>query len=362
MKKNLSYSSAFPTPRFLSMPTLGVDISDENIKYLSFSYEDTGLEVKQYGKVNIPKGVLNAGAIENEQKFIDTLKIFKEETKAHFVRLALPEEQVYLFETSLPIESTADMRSAIEFKLPEYVPLELSDIIFDFDVVHQNQNTIHVQVAATRRIFVEKYLNALQSAGLEPLSFEIEAQSIARSVVSKGDKDTYMVVDFGRTRTGISIVSHGLVLFTSTLSVGGNSILEDITKNTELKKEEIEKLKKKKGIVSSTENPIFSILQKNINTLADEVQKHYVYWTSQQGYPDSSINESLIKAVVLCGGEANIPGIPKFFEDKLDVPVVIPNVWQNANSMEEYVPPLTKEDSLAYATAIGLALGDIEYD
>ena len=62
------------------------------------------------------------------------------------------------------------------------------------------------------------------------MAFEVEPESIARSVVPAGDRGTYMVMDFGRTRTGIFIVSGGAVSFTSTVSVGGYSLTRAIAK------------------------------------------------------------------------------------------------------------------------------------
>ena len=32
------------------------------------------------------------------------------------------------------------------------------------------------------------------------------------------------------------------------------------------------------------------------------------------------------------------------------------NIWQNAFSVDEYLPPISKLESLSYATALGLAL------
>ncbi|MFT5281006.1 MAG: type IV pilus assembly protein PilM [Flavobacteriaceae bacterium] len=360
--KDISYSTAFPTPTFLAMPTLGIDISDESIKYLELVHSKTGLEVGKYGKIIIKEGTLLSGSIQNEKGFIGALLKLREQTGSRFVRLSLPEEQIYLFEVTISSKESEDMRGSIEMKLPEHVPLETADIIFDYDLVHQEGDMLHVQVAATSRRFVENYLSPIKASHLEPLSFEIEAQAVARAVVPRGDNETYLIVDFGRTRTGISIVSHGLVLFTSTLSVGGNSIMNDMVKKTGKTLEEVEKIKNTVGLSKKTDPALLTILEKHINTLSDEINKHYVYWSSQQGHTSELADEFIIKGILLCGGEANIPGLAKFLEEKLDSTIIIPNVWQNVNTLEDYVPPISREISLSYSTAIGLALGDIEHD
>jgi Tfp pilus assembly PilM family ATPase len=44
----------------------------------------------------------------------------------------LPEEKAYLFTTSIPKVAQKDIRSAIEFKMEENVPIPASDLVFDF--------------------------------------------------------------------------------------------------------------------------------------------------------------------------------------------------------------------------------------
>ena len=57
--------------------------------------------------------------------------------------------------------------------------------------------------------------------------------------------DTYMIVDFGEKRTGIFIVSRGVVMFTSTLDVGGVMLNDMIAKNFKVSYQEAEEMKKK---------------------------------------------------------------------------------------------------------------------
>ena len=93
---------------------------------------------------------------------------------------------------------------------------------------------------------IESYLAIFQDAQIKVQSFNLKRRRW-RAVVKKGDLETYMIVDFGEKRTGIFIVSRGVVMFTSTLDVGGVMLNEVIVKNFKVSAEEAEKMKKKYG-------------------------------------------------------------------------------------------------------------------
>ena len=95
-------------------------------------------------------------------------------------------------------------------------------------------------------------------------SFELEAQAIARSVVPRGDMDTYMIVDFRSEKsTCIFIISKGVVMFTSTLDIGGMVLNNMIQKNFKVNFEEADRMKKEYGLQRNTPNQeIFSVLFK----------------------------------------------------------------------------------------------------
>ena len=63
-----------------------------------------------------------------------------------------------------------------------------------------------------------------------------------------------------------------------------------------------------------------------------------------------------VEKVFLLGGSANFKGLPEYIAGKVRAQTERPNVWQNAFSFDEYIPPIDYRTSLQYATAIGLAL------
>ncbi|MDP2655390.1 MAG: pilus assembly protein PilM, partial [bacterium] len=76
-----------------------------------------------------------------------------------------------------------------------------------------------------------------------------------------------------------------------------------------------------------------------------------------QGKAILSGHES-ISHIILAGGNASIRGLPEYFEGALKIPVTAGDVFTNLASRDTWIPSLDYTESLAYATAIGLALRD----
>jgi type IV pilus assembly protein PilM len=347
----------FPVPRYIGMSAAGIDISDFSVKVLEFSH----LRKRRLKKVTtkgIPSGIIQGGEILKPEGLIKILKELKEELNLHFIRASLPEEHAYLFSEFVPKVSATQIRNLLEFKLEENVPLKASDVYFDFEFPNHNKRRTskHVEtvVSVFPRVIADTYLELFQKAGLSPLSFEIEAQAIARALIAKHDKGTHMIVDFGRARSGITIVCGGVVHYTTTIDIGGDAITSTIKKiNPEMSDKQIIETKNTKGCRQSDDNKeLCNSLMTTMSALRDEINRHLDYWRT---YKEKD-HRNKVDDILLCGGNANIAGLPEYLSVSMKIPVKRANVWVNAFDTEEYIPPLTKQQSLEYASAIGLAL------
>jgi type IV pilus assembly protein PilM len=356
------YKRFFPTSNYLLQPATGIDLSDRSIKYLSLIRENDGLRVGAYGTKKISPGVIDKGILKDKNKLITVLSDLADELERPYVRVSLPEEPAYLFHTEVPVMSDQEIREAVSFQLEKNIPISPAEAIFDFDVVHRNENTLSLQVAVMDESIVYEYVDVLHQAGLAPVAFEIEPQVIARAVIPEGDLATYMIVDFGATRTGLAIVDSGHVLFSTTLEVNGDDITKDIAAAYEISFSQAEKIKKRYGIKEHEKNvKAQPALVKHLEKLADGIESNYQYWqTHNRKDANYDSPEGVIKKVILCGGNANISGIYPFLKERLGLAIVQSNPWGNvyAKGRSKYVPPLSNKKAMTYVGAIGLGLGD----
>jgi len=200
----------------------------------------------------------------------------------------------------------------------------------------------------------EDYIDAIAAAGLVPLSYEIEAQAAARTLIGCADRRIVLVADFGKTRTGLSVVGDGRVLATSTIAtIGGELITTTIQRHLGLDYAAAEKLKIERGLLCSPDDDkLLFALAPIVSVLRDEISKFEEYWNTHDG----EYSPRHLAALMLCGGQATLPGLVEYLEGNLDLPVALGNVWTKIMDSTASLPPIKYNDSFKYAVAFGLAL------
>lgn len=339
------------------MTPVGFSISDTAIRFVDLRSSGGGSKLHAYAEKKIPAGLISGGYIHNIEELTKLVKEFKDENGLRFVRASLPEEKAYLFKTEIPITQDKDLRDSVEFKIEENVPLSLSNAVFDFIVLKRHTGTnekeeghVDVIVSVLPVKVVSAYIEVLETAGIVPVSFQVESQAIARAVIKKGDRDTYLVVNLGEDKTGLYVVSDEVVQFASTFSLSKESARRTLESTTSFA------LKAPKEKDASCDE--FWMKQ-----VADEIQKLFSYWHTHEDR-QGELGKKISK-VLIVGDHTDVSSCTGLVSASVDVPVVIANVWENAFSVDEFVPdiprmPIEKnknqDSSLKFAAAIGLAL------
>lgn len=362
MKRDIFFE-LFPVPDFLLLPAVGLDMSDRSVKYVEL--EVSGLaKIKKFGERQMLPGVIEEGRVKNKPEAIKILTDLKKELNLKNVIASLPEDEAFIVRMKIPPMKKKEIRGSIELQLEEYVPLPAEQCVFDFEIINSNQNIekygADVSVSVLPRMVVEDYLEIFTAAGLDPLSFEIEAQAIARTLIKKGEPGTSMIVDIGKIHTGFSIVSAGRVVFTSIIGLGGGNITFCLQKALGLEVETANKLKEERGLLRSKENQeVFAALLPPISALKDEIRQRFIYW--QNHFDKDEGKRASIDKVVLVGGQSTLPGFREYLEEHLETPVVFGNPWINFALGPETLPPIDYNNSMRYVTALGLALKNCRF-
>jgi type IV pilus assembly protein PilM len=347
------------------MPAAGIDISDRSVKFAKLVPTLKGFRLGKFGEVPLAAGIVESGRIIDPERLASVLAKMRIDYDLSFVRVALPEEQMYFFRTSIPDGSKEMLHDTIELSLEEHVPIAASEAVFDFEVVGRRpiagtiSNDVEVAVTAAARSTVEGYTDMFRSAGLTVLSLELEADAVSRTVLDPQDTFANLIVDFGETRTGIAVSYKGQIYFTSTVNIGGRMLTETLAKHFGVSNEEAETMKREFGLRrDSPHQDLFSLLLNNVAVLRDEINKHFIYWHTHTD--ENGMARPPIEQIVLTGGDSNLSGFPDYLSASLHVKTVVADVWRNIGLPERGVPELSKNDSLAYATAIGLSLHEAD--
>lgn len=347
----------FPTPQLLLPQTTGVDISDSSIKWLTLEGDAPNFTIASWGDQPLREGVVVGGAVQDVHGLAAAIKEIVPHVKASAVHAALPEEAAYVFSMHAPPGSdNKAIMAMIEFELDGRVPIAPSAAVYDFNVIEETQEATEIGVGVYPKEFSENYASAFDEAGIELLSLETEARSIARAVSSReAHEPITLLVDFGRARTGFTVVKRGIPIFTSTVEVGGLSVHSALERMFNMSAEEAQHYTNFEGLIAGTgPSSGLEALLPTASALADEVERHFRYWDTRRN--DKGERVTPVGKIVLMGGSSNMRGLPEYISGRVHAPVELGNVWRHVCNFDDYIPAIDKRTSLQFATAVGLAL------
>ena len=187
-------------------------------------------------------------------------------------------------------------------------------------------------------------------------SLDGETFAMARALLPPGDTSTTLIIDVGKTTTKISIVTGRIPRFATTIGIGGHAFTLAVQKHFGVTEDEARKVKAEHGIVPAPGNEDYlAAMLSTVSAIRDEISHRLDYWQAKAVV--GSGHEPVSRAI-LAGGNASVRGLPEYLEGTLRIPVTTGDVFTNLASRDVWIPPLDYTESLAYATAIGLALRD----
>lgn len=352
----------FPVPRTLAPLSAGVDISDSSVRWIAFENTSAGVRVRSWGEEMLKQGAVVRGVVQDAEKLVSTLKLVKQKLGGiECAHASLPEESAYVFGMRVPPHAgRAEIMNTIGFELETRVPIPPSAAVYDFDPTgNSDASGMEIGVYVFAREVAEGYAAAFEASGLHLLSLELEARSIARAACAPNGP-VELVVDFGRERTGFAIVHAGVPIFTSTVTIGGETMTRSIMHALSLSADEARAFNDEHGLEarSGAPSPVLEAIAGTASSLCDEILRHYRYWDSRRNEHGERVTP--VERVLLVGGGANLRGLDEYVSGRVQASVVRPNIWRNVCSFDEYIPPINRAASLQFATAAGLALRGIQ--
>ncbi|MEK7508748.1 MAG: type IV pilus assembly protein PilM [Patescibacteria group bacterium] len=350
----------------------GLDFGDRSVKLVQLSKRGVGLGKKRY-KLNhasgfdLPPGLIVDGEIQRPEEVLRLLRHHltsrhKGLEKSPWVVTSLPETKTYvqLIKVKVDLEEgeKIDPQDVID-QVPSYLPFDLESVYLDWQPVDCEEvcgKERSVLLAAVPKTIADSYTYLLNMAGLSPLSMEVEATAIARAVINRGKSlkgEARGILDLGAARSSFIIYDHGVVQFSLSLPVSGQKITESISRSLKIDPVEAEKIKRECGLESKKcQGKTKKVLTETLDDLTDKIFQAINFYKLH--FPD----KNPLTVIRTTGGGANMPALESYLSSKLKIKVRKANPWVNLFPVDK--PPMPPEESLRYATSIGLAMRALE--
>ena len=317
------------------------------------------------GEIALPEGIIRNGEIVQEGSLTTHLSQWirtqPKKVRTSFFAVSLPEEKSFLRIIRLPPVDPDQIGNAIRWEIEAHIPLKADEVIYDYEVINPPAKKLrvplNVAVTAFPKATVDAYVRTFLGAGMRIAVLELESQAITRAISPNLQNSTgYVILDIGRTRTSIIICVGSVIVFTTTLELGGDLFEENIAKTLHVSREEALRIKKEIGLQKHAyEGNLFAALAPGLAALSDEIRRTIGYY--QEHVAETSGLVSSLTQILLVGGDANLIGIATYLSASLQLPARTIDPFSSVSRRLRYVtPPILYSEALGFTTTIGLTL------
>ena len=112
---------------------------------------------------------------EREAQVINLINQFisKHPINKEKVSISIPREKVVARFIRLPIATKENLRRVLEYEAPKYTPFEKEEIYFDYHLIKEEKEWLHLFAVFIKKAEVDDYLSLLKKVGIQPISIQI---------------------------------------------------------------------------------------------------------------------------------------------------------------------------------------------
>jgi len=352
---------------------VGVDIGSSAIKIVEIKKKGGKAVLETYGAIALgPYDDLDVGRVTNlsvEKTALALQEVLKQsDVASKSLALSIPIQSSLIFVIELPAQiGEAEMATIIPTEARKYIPVPITEVSIDYfilpkkessfeemnsvDLPSQGADKINVLVVATQNDAVARYRSITSQCNLSAAFFEIEIFSSIRANFEH-ELSPVLLIDFGASRTKLSIVEFGMVRGYHTIDRGGADISNSISKSLSISFSEAEKMKKEFGLFGNpAEKSLTDIIKVHVDYIFSETNNVLL------GYEKK--NNRTISKVIFTGGGSLLKGLKEVAANNFRAEIEV------GHPFSKVVAPAFLEKVLLnmgpeFAVALGLALRKLQ--
>jgi type IV pilus assembly protein PilM len=233
---------------------------------------------------------------------------------------------------NLPPMPKGELKEAVKWEIKRQMPYPQEEAVYDY-IAAPVADGIVVTFASAERKNVQRYISPFKGAGLKVVAVDVNPLCLIRALPLHGSGNI-IVLDIGARSMEIDIMRSESVRLTRTVEMGGEQI--------------------KNQLISEgfPEGEIDDIMMNGPAERMKEVLNQFLREIFLSiDYYKATFKEKVFSEVILTGGVAINHAVRDYFSQMLDIPVSVPNPFDNLVMQDESLRPLGPR----FSVAIGLA-------
>ncbi len=256
------------------------------------------------------------------------------------------------------------IQEIISYEAQQAIPFSSDEVVWDSQLLQpmadSDGSEIDAMIVIVKKQEVSRISELVEKLGKRIVLIEVAGTSCYNSARANnvGANECQMILDIGG-RCSTLIFLDGSRFFVRTIPIAGDTITQQIAKEFNISYVDAEEMKRKHGYVSlggayeESDSEVASAVSKivrNVMTrLHGEINRSInVYRATQKGRKPEKL--------FLAGGTSILPYAPRFFSEKLRIPVEYLNPFQVVGIGPAVDQQVLSEVAHLYAETIGLAL------
>ena len=347
----------------MAKTVIGLDIGSNAVRAVELTAHGRGpATLDRVGEVPLPPGTVRDGEVVDVDALAQSLRTLWSSFgfKGRKVAVGVANQQVVVRQVDLPYLPEDELRRSLHLQVQDLIPIALDQAILDFhvtEVYEADDGTRFNQLllVAAQRTMVGPILAALEKAKLKPVSLDLDAFAILRSLAPQSLLDGEageLLVDVGHGVTDIVVHENGVPRFVRILPMGGGSITDGLADALGLGRDDAEARKVAVGW-SDAPDDVSAVIVERADLLVDEIRGSLDFYAAQAG-------SVAVGRVVLSGGGGQLNGLAARLEETLRIPVERGHPMQELKIGKVDLDTDQLVDAEPHlAVAIGLAQGEL---
>jgi type IV pilus assembly protein PilM len=352
---------------------VGIDIGSSAIKVVEIKKKGGKAMLETYGAIALgPYAELPAGEVTNlpVEKLAQSVKEVLKQSGAveDKAEIALPVQASLIFTIELPTQvKESEIAAIVPNEARRYIPVPITEVSLDYfmlpkkeasfeemssgELIQSGAEKNRVLVVATQNDVIAKYRSIASQAGIKNDFFEIEIFSSIRSNFEH-ELSLVLLMDFGASRTKLSLVEFGMVKGYHTIDRGSVDITRSIATSLGVSFAQAEKMKKETGLfASSDENNIGEIVKTHIDYIFSEANNVLLGHEKKYG--------KAITKVILSGGGSLLKGLEQAASSNFRAEVEFGRPFSKVGA-PEFLNKVLAATGPEFAVALGIALRKLQ--
>jgi type IV pilus assembly protein PilM len=345
---------------------LAVDIGADSLKIAEFSYPPQG------GMILESFAFVEYGADIKEEELLPALAaafhtaMEEHQFQSRKVHLSISGQSAFTKFVKLPPvgDDKSRISQLVDYEARQNIPFPINEVVWDYQLIQssdeQEQGEIEVMFVVVKSDFIEGITKVFESVGMETTIVEVAPCSCynAARANNLGEDECVMLLNIGGKCSNLVFIDSGR-FYVRPIPIAGQTITQQVAKEFGIPYPDAEEMKRRHGFVAlggAYEEPdsevsatVSKIVRNTMTRLHGEINRSInVYRAQQKGKKPMKL--------FLAGGSSVMAFTPRFFAEKLRIPVEYFNPFQVVS-----LSPAIDRENLAevahmFSEVIGLGL------